>query len=98
MSDDNEFMLDTEFLAWLVERNTALLTLDLEWARRQLNANPRTAGRPINDEQLLTIMHKARLEITTMDPDARKESARWLQARGLKTMTHMEPDPENLPT
>lgn len=59
---------------FLTERDEALRTLDLVWARKQF---------PLaNDETLLVGLHKARYICTSIDRTLRLESAAWLRERG----------------
>ena len=61
---------------WRVERNRALATLDMEYARREMpNAS--------SDEVRLMAMHKARVECTDIDSSLRLASVKWLHARNL---------------
>lgn len=77
---------------YLVERNAALSTLDLEWARRTLPLAK-------SDHVLLASMHKARYECIDIDAELRHESCRWLRAHALGRMGGLDllPDGE-LPT
>ena len=56
-------------------RNQALRTLDMEYARKTMPAAS-------SDEVRLMAMHKARYEVTSMEPDLRHASRVWLQDRG----------------
>jgi hypothetical protein len=57
------------------ERNEALRTMNLEWAREMLGATAR-------EEVLLMSMHKARYECTDIEPELRQASRKWLEERG----------------
>ena len=59
---------------WKAERNAALSTLDLAWARENLPT--------ASDEVLLASMHKARYEIPSISDELRHESRRWLEEQG----------------
>jgi hypothetical protein len=74
----------------LAERNTALLNLDLVWARRMIGDHP-------SEETLLASLHKARVECMSLPDGPRQESCHWLLEHGMKRMTGLKPDPENLP-
>lgn len=59
------------------QRNAALASLDMDYARRMLpNAE--------NDMVRLMAMHKARYETTTMPRELRHESGEWLRSRGYR--------------
>jgi hypothetical protein len=65
-------------------RNRALLALDMRWARAQAREACRVSGRTMpGDDVLLAGMHKARYECKDLPAEARHESRRWLQERGL---------------
>ncbi len=64
---------------WIVERNRALRTLDMRYARQ---AMPGAAS----DEVRLIAMHKARYEATGIPKRLRQASRAWLEARGLSRM------------
>lgn len=64
---------------FLAERNAALVSLDLEWARKAI-------GRDADPEVLLVSLHKARYECTAIDPALRRESGDWLVKNGLHRM------------
>jgi hypothetical protein len=62
------------------ERNEAMTTLDMQWAKRML---PDTTS----DYVRLTAMHKARYECVSIAPELRHESAEWLRSRGFGAMS-----------
>jgi hypothetical protein len=68
--------LDPDMKRWLRERDVALITLDMEWARNAM-------GRDICDAALLAGMHKARYNIPGLPDAVRHRSAEWLRERGL---------------
>jgi hypothetical protein len=72
---------------YLKERNAALTTLDIEWARKHLPLN-------LSDEVLLVSMHKARYDCTAIEPDLRHASGAWLRERGLSRMMGLPWPPE----
>lgn len=59
----------------LAQRDTALLALDMDWARRIMP----TAS---CDEVRLAAMHKTRYELTHLPRQARHASGQWLRERG----------------
>lgn len=59
----------------VVERDKALLSLDLEYARKLWPVSP------ADDEVLLTVLHNARYECTSLPASARHESESWLRLR-----------------
>ena len=64
----------------LEERNRALVSLDIDYARRMLpNAT--------SDQVLLAAMHKARYECTVIASELRHSSGHWLRERGMGRMT-----------
>ena len=67
---------DQELATFIAERNKALTTLDMDWARKQA---PLLADLP-----LLWGMHKARYECLHIDPALRHESAAFLRIHNLK--------------
>lgn len=68
-------MDDYEHLrAMLAERDTALIALDLEWARKR---DPR-----LTEHALLIGMHKARYECINIPADLREQSRAWLEQYG----------------
>jgi len=74
----------------LAERNTALLNLDLKWARRMVGDHP-------SEETLLASLHKARVECMALPDEPRRASCVWLLEHGMKRMTGLKPDPDHLP-
>lgn len=62
---------------WRVERNEALMKLDMDWARRMAPNGP-------DDEYRLIGMHKARYHCVDLPAEFRHASAAWLRERGLK--------------
>ena len=67
---------------WRVERNEALMSLDMDFARRMAPSG--------SDEARLIGMHKARYHCTDLPAEFRHTSAAWLRERGLKGF-HGEP-------
>ena len=67
----------TEIAAWMVERDRALIALDLTWAGRKLDLPE------ADDFVLLIAMHKARYNIPSIPAALRRESATWLRYHGL---------------
>lgn len=63
----------TGIAQFIKERDAALLTIDLDWARR---AMPWASC----DEVRILAMHKARLAPVTMPPELRHASAAFLRA------------------
>jgi hypothetical protein len=82
---------------WLARRNAALLALDMDYARSALSVLVRQ-DTPLDDAVVLTVLHKARVEATSLPDAARRESARWLRERGFQRMTGEAADPDHLPT
>jgi hypothetical protein len=66
--------IDDHFADWRAERNTALLNLDMAYARRILPHG--------DDETRLAGLHKARYECVDMPDEARVESRQWLEKHG----------------
>jgi hypothetical protein len=61
------------------ERDEALRTLDIAWARKGVS-------RPADDATLLLALHKTRYESITIPDDLRRESRIWLEERGYQRM------------
>jgi hypothetical protein len=61
--------------AAMAERDQALMTLDMEYARRFMPGAS-------SDFVRLAAMHKVRYEITTMPRELRHESGAWLREMG----------------
>lgn len=79
-----------ELKQFLKERDEALVSLDLEYARRKF---PQAA-----DETLLMALHKARVEVLTMPETLRRKSMEWLKERGYGPMTEVNwPEDGSLP-
>jgi hypothetical protein len=71
---------DAALVAFLQERNAALRSLDLAWARKQADAASDRTGAPrCSDEGLLGAIHNARLLCKDIEPELRHESAAWLR-------------------
>lgn len=68
---------ESELSKFIRDRNTALESLDIAWARKN------SLGRS-DDETLLIALHKARIECTDISPELRRESTEWLRQRGYK--------------
>ena len=79
----------SELDEFLAERNRALKTLDIKWARKNSSLG--------DDETLLCALHKARYECLSIDKDLRAASGVWLRERGYKRM-FMQEFTEELPT
>jgi hypothetical protein len=73
---------------WKAERDVALSTLDLAWARENLPSS--------SDEVLLAGMHKARYEIPSIADELRHESRRWLEERGRSRFGELPWPPEGV--
>lgn len=73
-------MNDKDVDLWRKERNKALRTLDIEYARNQ---SPKISS---SDEVLLIALHQARYECTDIEKKLRLESGEWLRERGFKAM------------
>jgi len=58
------------------EQRAALVSLDIEWARRYGPLYTR------DDELLLIALHKARYASRELPPEVRHASAEWLRERG----------------
>lgn len=69
-----------ELQQWREQRNKALISLDLDWARTQI---PDAAG----DYALLASMHKARYECCDIPAELRHASGHWLRERGMGRFT-----------
>jgi len=81
----------TELDKWRVERNEALVNLDIAWARKKV-------PQETSDAVVLAALHKARVECTDLPPEQRIASAEWLRHRGLRRLGGLEiPPPEVLP-
>lgn len=65
---------------YINQRNKALLTLDMNWARKVMP----TAS---NDHVRLIAMHKTRVEIRDMPLNLRMESASWLKAHNYSKLS-----------
>lgn len=62
-------------MTWIDERNAALSSLDLNYARKMFpNAS--------SDDVLMLTLHKARYECTGIKDYERHLSAQWLRERG----------------
>lgn len=69
----------TELEQWRNERNEALRTLDMDYARRIM---PHASGDDVRE----IAMHKARYACPDIEDDLRHASAAWLRARGYGAM------------
>lgn len=76
---------DSDIRDFVIERDRALTTLDIDWARRQAR------GAPPSDEVILISMHKARLGVISLPEPLKEESRQWLRARGFKTLDGGQP-------
>ena len=72
------------------ERDKALATLDMAWAKRVM-------PHATNDEVRLVAMHKARYDTVSIAPDLRHQSAEYLRSRGLQAMYRPLLPPGELP-
>jgi hypothetical protein len=61
------------------ERDAALVTLDMAWARRMMPAAS-------CDEVRLAAMHKVRYDCTTLPRELRLASGEWLREHGMSGM------------
>lgn len=73
-------MNNAQLEAALAERNRALQSLDMDYARRMLPG-------ATSDFVRLVAMHKARYECTAVAPEARHASADWLRQHKLGRAT-----------
>ena len=64
-----------EFNKFITERDKALRSLDMDYARKMMPG-------ATTDEIRLIAMHKARIEVTGLPEGLKIESKRWLTARG----------------
>jgi len=64
---------------YLIKRNSALINLDMEFARKMMPGAD-------NDHVRLIAMHKARYEVISINDDLRLESGNWLRKRGYGRM------------
>jgi hypothetical protein len=71
---------------WIIERDTALLNLDMEWGRKNLSEG-------VSDEVVITSLHKARVECTSLPDAPRLESIEWLRERGFRRIFGVELPP-----
>ena len=71
-----------QFSDFTAQRNNALTTLDMRWARK---AMPSASS----DEVRLIALHKARYECTQIEPSLRHESRKFLEASKLARMNDM---------
>lgn len=69
----------TELDNYLANRNAALTSLDLEWAKKQMPGASETV--------LECAMHKARYECTAIDRQLRRDSAAWLRKNNFGGLT-----------
>lgn len=75
-----------ELTRYLEERHRALLNKDLDWVAANIGADERP-----DQETLEHVLHVSRLAVLTMPMSARRESAEWLKARGLKDALGNDP-------
>lgn len=75
-------MADSEvaFERWRQERNDALASLDMGWARKMMPT-------ATDDHVRLMATHKSRVECTDLAPELRHASVEWLRERGYCRMT-----------
>ena len=71
----------------IIERNCALETLNMDWARRIM-------PEATSDEVRIIAMHKARYECTGVSRRARLESASWLRQKKYKRLDMSQILPE----
>ena len=64
---------------YLAERRRALITLDLEWIRKQV-------GAPNDNEILLVTLHKTRMHTKDIPVKLRLASVEWLREHGYSDM------------
>jgi hypothetical protein len=67
--------MNDDLQQFLTDRNAALRTLDIEWARKMC---PGASSEYI----LLLALHKARYSCTAIEPELRHASAAWLREGG----------------
>lgn len=79
------------FEDWIKARDQALLNLDVEYAKREVMPDipPEVFADLGGDEFVLSCLHKARYELTSMPPEARCASREWLEARGLSRLRNL---------
>lgn len=70
------------FDEYIMERNEALSSLNLDWARSVIPG--------ADSEALLCAMHKARYECSAIAKELRHESGAWLKDRGFKRLGGFE--------
>ncbi len=68
---------------FVAERDQALATLDMEYARKMIPAAS-------SDEVRLIALHKARYEAVSIDPILRHSSGVWLKKRGYRRLGGMD--------
>lgn len=69
-------MLDEQIAVFIRDRNTALIELDLQWARSMMSHE-------VSDFTLLAAMHKARYNIPAIPERLRHESGEWLRENNM---------------
>lgn len=80
-----------ELQAFLAERDAALRTMDIAYARKMMPGAS-------SDDVRLCAMHKARYEMTGMEPELRRESRAWLEERGFGRLNNSQwPADDSLP-
>ena len=75
---------------FLSERNAALASLDMEWARKMM-------PQATNDFVRLLAMHTARVECTALSDELRWDSVQWLRERGSKRLNGLDLPEKELP-
>ena len=74
--------IEEQIAALTKQRDQALCTLDLKWARRMIAPfDPH-----VTDFVLLTAMHKVRYDTPRLPEALRHESGEWLRANGMKCL------------
>ena len=74
---------ESDLSRFIRERNMALESLDIAWARK--NSHGRS-----DDKTLLIALHKTRIECTDMSSELRRESIKWLRQRGFRRVDGRE--------
>lgn len=79
----------SDLIEFLRQRDDALRTLDMDFARKLMPGAS-------SDEVRLMALHKARYETTSMEPALRHASRAWLAERGYKRLTGTDLLPEGV--
>lgn len=71
----------------LLERNQALRSMDLDYARKIVRESDWTPKTPVTDVFLTVMLHKSRYECKAIEDDLRILSGEWLRDRGCGRIT-----------